>query len=85
MEVAGVSLITNPAAGISHAALDHAEVVEVGARASEAFCGLVERFVAWLCAEGERAGPDGDRPAGPAGAMRLSDSAATGEAPRGAS
>lgn len=48
MEVAGVSLITNPAAGISNAPLDHAEVVEVGARASEAFCGLVERFVARL-------------------------------------
>ena len=48
MEVAGVSLITNPAAGISNAPLDHAEVVEVGARASAAFCGLVERFVARL-------------------------------------
>ncbi len=45
MEVAGISLITNPAAGIASAPLDHAEVVEVGAKASEAFCGLVERFI----------------------------------------
>jgi purine-nucleoside phosphorylase len=48
MECAGISLITNPAAGISVAPLDHAEVVEVGAQASAAFCGLVERFVARL-------------------------------------
>lgn len=48
MEVAGISLITNPAAGISPAPLDHAEVVEVGRQASQAFCGLVERFVASL-------------------------------------
>jgi purine-nucleoside phosphorylase len=45
MEVAGVSCITNHAAGVTAAPLDHKEVVEVGARASAAFCGLVERFV----------------------------------------
>ncbi len=48
MEVAGVSCITNHAAGITAAPLDHREVVEVGARASTAFCALVERFVATL-------------------------------------
>jgi purine-nucleoside phosphorylase len=48
MEVAGVSCITNHAAGISAAPLDHKEVMEVGARASSAFCGLVERFVSKL-------------------------------------
>ncbi len=48
MEVAGISLITNPAAGTTAATLDHAEVVAVGRQASVAFCGLVERFVASL-------------------------------------
>ena len=45
MEVAGVSCITNHAAGITDEPLDHKEVMEVGARASVTFCGLVERFV----------------------------------------
>ena len=48
METAGISLITNPAAGISVTPLDHAEVVEVGKQSGEAFCALVERFVAAL-------------------------------------
>ena len=48
MEVAGVSCITNPAAGISEAPLNHAEVMEEGRKAGDRFCGLVERFVAKL-------------------------------------
>lgn len=48
LEVAGISLITNPAAGISPTPLNHAEVVEVGAQASRAFSGLVERWVGLL-------------------------------------
>jgi purine-nucleoside phosphorylase len=48
MEVAGVSCITNPAAGISGAPLNHAEVMEEGRKAGDAFCGLVERWVAKL-------------------------------------
>jgi purine-nucleoside phosphorylase len=48
MEVAGVSCITNPAAGISATPLNHAEVMEVGRQAGDAFCGLVERWVARL-------------------------------------
>lgn len=48
MEVAGVSCITNPAAGIGSAPLDHAEVMEEGRKAADAFCGLVERWVARL-------------------------------------
>lgn len=48
MEVAGVSCITNPAAGISDAPLNHADVMEEGRRAGDAFCGLVERWVAKL-------------------------------------
>jgi purine-nucleoside phosphorylase len=48
MEVAGVSCITNPAAGTSDATLDHKEVMEVGRQAASAFCGLVERWVAAL-------------------------------------
>lgn len=45
LETAGVSCITNHAAGITAQPLRHDEVVEVGARAAEAFCGLVERWV----------------------------------------
>lgn len=48
MEVAGVSCITNPAAGISDAPLNHEEVMEEGRKAGAAFCGLVERWVAKL-------------------------------------
>ena len=48
MEAAGISCITNHAAGITAAPLDHREVVEVGARAADAFCALVERWVARL-------------------------------------
>ncbi len=48
MEVAGVSLITNPAAGISETPLNHAEVMEEGRKAGDAFCGLVERWVSRL-------------------------------------
>ncbi|MBA3854490.1 MAG: purine-nucleoside phosphorylase [Gemmatimonas sp.] len=48
MEVAGVSCITNPAAGISEAPLNHAEVMEEGRKAGDAFCGLVERWAAKL-------------------------------------
>jgi purine-nucleoside phosphorylase len=45
MRVAGVSCITNQAAGISHAPLDHAEVLDVGREASARFRGLVTEFV----------------------------------------
>jgi purine-nucleoside phosphorylase len=48
MQVAGVSCITNAAAGISETPLDHKEVMEVGRQATAAFCGLVERWVAAL-------------------------------------
>jgi purine-nucleoside phosphorylase len=48
MEVAGISLITNPAAGISSAPLNHAEVVEVGAKAGVRFAELVTEFVSRL-------------------------------------
>ncbi len=45
MEVAGISLITNAAAGISGAPLNHAEVVEAGAQAATRFATLVSEFV----------------------------------------
>ncbi len=48
MRVAGVSLISNQAAGISPVPLSHAEVVEAGRAASAAFETLVEGFVARL-------------------------------------
>ena len=46
MEVAGVSLITNAAAGISGAPLSHAEVVEAGSQAAGRFAALVTEFIA---------------------------------------
>lgn len=45
----GISTITNPAAGISHQALDHAEVLEVGERVGESLATIIEGVV------GERA------------------------------
>ena len=48
MEVAGISLITNAAAGISGAPLSHAEVVAVGAAAAERFAMLVTEFISRL-------------------------------------
>ena len=48
MEAAGISLITNAAAGISGTPLSHAEVVEAGARAAAGFFATVEEFVARL-------------------------------------
>ena len=46
MEVAGVSLITNAAAGISATALNHVDVVAVGAAAAARFSEVVGEFVA---------------------------------------
>lgn len=48
MRVAGVSCITNMAAGISQAPLDHAEVLETTREAGERFERLVEGLVARL-------------------------------------
>lgn len=45
MRVAGVSCITNAAAGVTGAALSHAEVLETTARVSAAFEGLVTEFL----------------------------------------
>ncbi len=48
MRVAGVSLISNQAAGISPVPLSHAEVLEAGRAAGASFEALVEGFVARL-------------------------------------
>ncbi len=48
MEVAGISLITNAAAGISSAPLSHAEVVEAGAEAGDRFARVVLELVSRL-------------------------------------
>ncbi len=48
MEVVGVSLITNAAAGISTAPLSHSEVVEVGLGAAGKFAAVVQEFVSRL-------------------------------------
>jgi purine-nucleoside phosphorylase len=48
MSVAGISLITNPGAGISATPLNHAEVMAEGERAAGAFGDLVAHFVSGL-------------------------------------
>ena len=48
MRVAGLSCITNVAAGLSSAPLSHAEVLDTTARVAARFEALVERFVASL-------------------------------------
>ncbi|MEP6832436.1 MAG: purine-nucleoside phosphorylase [Gemmatimonas sp.] len=48
MRVAAISLITNPAAGLALAPLNHAEVLEVGQQAAGAFEQLVTEFVGRL-------------------------------------
>jgi len=48
MRVAAISLITNPAAGLALAPLDHEEVLEVGRHAANAFESLVTEFVRQL-------------------------------------
>jgi purine-nucleoside phosphorylase len=48
MEVAGVSLITNAAAGMSAAPLKHAEVVDAGLQAADKFTRLVSEFISRL-------------------------------------
>ena len=48
MAVAGISLITNPGAGISPTPLNHAEVMAEGEKAAGAFGDLVAHFVSGL-------------------------------------
>ncbi|HMS01805.1 MAG TPA: purine-nucleoside phosphorylase [Gemmatimonadaceae bacterium] len=48
MRAAAISLITNPAAGLSATPLNHAEVLEVGQQAASRFQRLVRGFVATL-------------------------------------
>ena len=48
MRAVAISLITNPAAGLSVAPLDHAEVLAVGREAADRFQRLVRGFVATL-------------------------------------
>jgi purine-nucleoside phosphorylase len=45
MRVVGVSLVTNPAAGLAHGPLSHAEVVAAGAAAAERFGALLTAAV----------------------------------------
>jgi purine-nucleoside phosphorylase len=48
MEVMGISCITNRAAGLSDAPLDHADVIEVAARVRDKFMALLKRIIAGL-------------------------------------
>jgi len=51
LELAGISLVTNPGAGITGEPLSHEEVMEAGAAAGPRFIRLVRRFVS-LAAKG---------------------------------
>jgi purine-nucleoside phosphorylase len=51
MEVVGVSLVTNPGAGITGEPLSHDEVLEAAAEAGQRLSSLVRRFVALYGAE----------------------------------
>jgi purine-nucleoside phosphorylase len=48
LRVLGIALITNPAAGVVEAPLDHEDVIAVGARAADTFQQLVRGIVARL-------------------------------------
>ena len=48
MKVLGISCITNMAAGMGAAKLNHEEVIETAARVQERFCGLVRETVALI-------------------------------------
>ncbi len=50
LEVLGISLVTNPAAGVSGEALDHADVMEVGKLAEGRFTALVKALVPQVAA-----------------------------------
>jgi len=50
LEVLGISLVTNPAAGISATPLDHAEVIEAGRAAAERMGGLLAEIVRRIAA-----------------------------------
>ena len=49
MKVIGISCITNMAAGISNEPINHAEVMETGAKVAEIFKELLRRIVLKLC------------------------------------
>ena len=51
LELVGVSLVTNPGAGVTGKPLSHAEVLAAAERAGPRFIALVRRFVALLAAE----------------------------------
>lgn len=48
LEVVGVSLVTNPGAGVTGEPLSHEEVLEAAAEAGPRFSGLIRRFVSLL-------------------------------------
>jgi purine-nucleoside phosphorylase len=52
LEVLGISLVTNPAAGISPTPLDHAEVLEAGRAAAERVGGMLAEIVRRIVAGG---------------------------------
>lgn len=57
MQVLGLSLITNPAAGVTGEPLDHAEVIAAGRAAEERLAGLLARAVARILEAAPEAGP----------------------------
>lgn len=53
METLGISLITNPAAGMTHEPIDHDAVMRTGGRVSETFSKLLQGIIPRMVALGE--------------------------------
>jgi purine-nucleoside phosphorylase len=50
IEVLGISLVTNMAAGVTGETIDHADVMEIGRRVEGQFTGLVAALVPQIAA-----------------------------------
>jgi purine-nucleoside phosphorylase len=66
-EVLGISLVTNPAAGLSPAGLNHAEVIAAGQKSAASVGALLAQIIPNIDASEPEAGPEASgRPGGPA-------------------
>jgi purine-nucleoside phosphorylase len=52
MQVLGLSLVTNPAAGVTNESINHLEVMEIGAQAAERFGALLKALIPQLVLPG---------------------------------
>jgi purine-nucleoside phosphorylase len=52
LEVLGLSLVTNMAAGVLDEAIDHAEVLEIGRRVAQQFTALLKAVIPHIADDG---------------------------------